>query len=127
MILTLRKKNAANSFEKDFLKLMIYSVYDKTMENLQKRINARLVTNENFFFKYTSKPTDITHKIFGKNYAASHEIRPVLTLNKPNYVGFTALELTKWLMYDFHYNFVKNHFDAELLFTDTGSLAYEII
>ena len=106
---------------------MIYSVYDKTMENLQKRINARLVTNENFFFKYTSKPTDITHKIFGKNYAASHEIRPVLTLNEPNYVGFTALELTKWLMYDFHYNFVKNHFDAELLFTDTGSLAYEII
>ena len=97
------------------------------MENLQKRINARLVTNKNFFLKYTSKPTDITHKIFGKNYAASHEIRPVLTLNKPNYVGFTALELTKWLMYDFHYNFVKNHFDAELLFTDTGSLAYEII
>ena len=109
MILTLRKKNAANSFEKDFFKLMIHSVYDKTMENLQKRINARLVTNEKNFLKYTSKPTDVTYKIFGKNDAVSHEIRPVLTLNKLNYVGFTALELSKWLMYDFHYNFVKNH------------------
>ena len=127
MILTLRKENAANSFEKDFFKLMIHSVYDKTMENLQKRINARLVTNEKKFLKYTSKPTDVTYKIFGKNDAVSHEIRPVLTLNKPNYVGFTALELSKWLMYDFHYNFVKNHFDAELLFTDTDSLAYDII
>ena len=47
-------------------------------------------------------------------------------LNKPIYVRFTVLELTKWLMYDFHYNFTKKHFDAELLFTDTDSLTYEI-
>ena len=40
-------------------------------------------------------PINITHKIFGKNYAAIHEIKPVLTLNKPIYVGFTALELSK--------------------------------
>ena len=46
-------------------------------------------------------------------------------LNKPIYVGFTVLELNKWLMYDFHYNFKKN-FEAELLFTDTESLTYEI-
>ena len=118
--------NAANSFEKDFLKLMINSVYGKTMENLRKIINARLVNNEKDFLKYTSRPTHITHKIFGKNYAAIHEIKPVLTLNKPIYVGFTVLELSKWLMYDFHYNFIKKHFDAELLFTDTDSLTYEI-
>ena len=123
---TEKRTNAANSFEKDFFKLMINSVYGKTMENLQKWINGRLVNNEKDFFKYTSRPTYITHKTFDKNYAAIHEIKPVLTLNKPIYVGFTAVELSKWLMYDLHYNFNKEHFDAELLFTDTDSLAYEI-
>ena len=104
---TEKRTNAANSFEKGFSKLMINSVYGKTMENLQKRINVRLVNNEKDFLKYTSRPTHITHKIFGKNYAAIHEIKPVLTLNKPIYVGFTVLELSKRLMYDFHYNFIK--------------------
>ena len=118
--------NAANSFEKDFFELMVNSVYGKTTENLRKRINVRLVNNEKDFLKYTSRPTHITHKIFDKNYAAIHEIKPVLILNKPIYVGFTVLELSKWLMYDFHYNFIKKHFDAELLFTDTDSLTYEI-
>ena len=88
--------------------------------------DVRLVNNKTDFFKYTSRPTNITHKIFGKNYAAIHEIKTVLTLNKPIYLGFTVLELSKWLMYDFHYNFIKKHFDAELLFTDTDSLTYEI-
>ena len=127
MILTLKKeKNAANDFEKVFLKLMINSVYVKTMENLRKIINLRLVINKKDFLKYTSRPTHVTHKIFSKNYAAIHEIKPVLMLNKPIYVVFTVLELSKWLMYDFHYNFIKKHFDAELLFTDTDSLTYEI-
>ena len=86
----------------------------------------RLVNNEKDFLKYTSRPTFVTHKIFDKDYAAIHEIKPVLILNKPIYVGFTVLELSKWLMYDFHYNFIKKNFNAELLFTDTDSLAYEI-
>ena len=78
------------------------------------------------YLKYTSKPAYITHKIFGKNYAAIHETAPVLKLNKPIYVGFTVLELSKWLMYDFHYNFIKKYFNPELLFTDTDSLTYEV-
>ena len=122
---TEKRANAANSFEKDFFKLMINSVYGKTIENLPKRINVTLVNNEKDFLKYTSRPT-LTHKIFDKNYAAIHEIKPVLTLKKPIYVGFTVLQLSKWLIYDFHYNFIKKHFDAELLFTDTDSLTYEI-
>ena len=96
-----KRMNAVNSFEKDFLKLMINSVYSKAMENLRKRINVRPVNNENDFFKYTSRQAHITHKIFDKNYAAIHEIKPVLMLNKPIYVGFTVLELRKWLI---HYN-----------------------
>ena len=47
-------------------------------------------------------------------------------LNKQMHVRFTVLELTKWSMYDFHYNFIQKHFDAELLFTDKDSLTYEI-
>ena len=82
---------------------------------------VRLVNNEKDFFKYTSRPTHITHKIFANNYAAIHEIKPVLTLNKPIYVGVTILELSKWLINAFHYNFVKKHFDAKLLFTDRQS------
>ena len=103
---TEKRMNAANDFEKDFFKLMINSVYGKTMENLRKRINVRLINNAEDFLKYTSKPTYITRKIFGKDYAAIHEIKPVLTLNKSIYVGFTILELRKWLMYDFHYKFI---------------------
>ena len=94
--------------KKNFFKWMINSAFGKTMENLQKRINVRLVNNEKDFLKYTSRPTHITHKIFDKNYAAIHEIKPVLILNKPIYVGFTVLELSKWLMYDFIAALLKN-------------------
>ena len=111
--------NAANDFGKDFFKLMINSVYGKTMEKLREGINVRLINNAEDFLKYTCKPTHITHKIFGKDYAAIDEIKPVLILNKPIYVGFTVLDLSKWKMYDFHYNFIKNIFDAE-------NLTYEI-
>ena len=104
----IQKTNAANSFEKYFFKLLINSVYGKTTENLRKRITVRLANNEKDFLEYTSRPTHITHKILDNNYAATHEIKPVLMLNKPIHVGFTVLELSKWLMYDFHYNFVKN-------------------
>ena len=63
--------------------------------------------------------------MFGKDYAAIHEIKPVLILSKAIYVGFTVLDLTKWKIYDFHYSFIKKNFD-ELLFTETDSLPYEI-
>ena len=102
--------NAANDFEKDFFKLMINSVYGKTMENLQKIINVRLVNKAEDYLEYTSEPTYITHKIFGKDYAAIREIKPVLILNKPIYVRFTVLDLSKWNMYDFHYNVIKKNF-----------------
>ena len=88
---------------------------------------SEIVNNKKDYLKYTSRPAFISRKTFDKNYGAIHEIKPVLTLNKPIYVGFTVLDLSKWLMYDFHYRFIKKHLDAELLFTDTDSLTYEII
>ena len=96
------------------------------MENLRKRINVRLVNNKKDFLKHTSRPTHVTYKVFNKNVAAIHKIKSILTLTKPIFVGFTVLELSKWLMYDFHYNFIKKHINTELLFTDTDSLTYQI-
>ena len=93
---------------------------------MAKTITVRLANNEKDFLKHTSRPTHVTHNIFNKNYTAIHKIKPVVTLNNLIYVGFTILELSKWLMYDLHYNFTKKHFDVELLFTDTDSLTYEI-
>ena len=105
---------------------MINSVYGKTMENLRKRINVRFVNNKKDFIEYTSRPTYATHKLFNKKFAAIHEIKQVLVLNKPIYMGFSVLDLSKWLMYYFHYNFIKKDFSAELLLTDTDRLTYEI-
>ena len=119
---TEKRTNAANSFEKYFFKLMINSVYGKTMENFKCQTSKQ----QKFFLKYTSRPTHITYKIFAKNYTTIHKIKPVLTLIKPICVGFTVLELRKWLMHYFHYSFIKKHFDVELLFTNTDSLTYEI-
>ena len=121
-----KRTNVANGLKKFFLKLILNSVCSKTMENLRKRINVRLVNNEKDFLKYTSRPAHITHKIFYQNYAAIHGFKPVLTLNKPIYVEFRVLELSKWLLHDFHYDFMKKNFDAELLFTDTDSLMIQL-
>ena len=112
---TKKKMNAANDFEEGFFKLMINSVFRKTMENLRKIIKVRLVNNEKDFLKYIGRPTYITHKVFGKDYAAIHEIKPVLIPNKPVYIGFTVLDLSKWKLYDFHNNFIKKKFNAQLL------------
>ena len=91
---TKKRMNAANDFEKYFFKFMINSAYGKTIENLRKRINVRSV-NEKDFLNYTSKPTCITHKIFCKDCGPIHEIKPVLIINKPIYVRFTVLGLSK--------------------------------
>ena len=117
-------KHAKNSFEKDFFKLMNNSVFGKTMENLCKRVDVRLVTNEKKLDKLTSKPTYVSSKIFNENLMAVHKIKETLTLNRPACVGICILDLSKTLMYDFHYNYIKKKYNdrAKLLFTDTDSL-----
>ena len=98
------------------------------MENLRKRVDVRLVTDEKKLFKLTSKPTYVLSKIFNEDLVAIHKIKETLTLNRPAYVGMCILDLSKTLMYDFHYNYIKDKYDdkAKLLFTDTDSLMYEI-
>ena len=125
---TEKRKHAKNSFEKEFLKLMNNSIFGKTMENLRKRVDVRLVTDEKKLDKLTSKPTYVSSKIFNENLMAVHKIKEALTLNRPAYVGMCILDLGKTLMYDFHYNYIKEKYGdrAKLLFTDTDSLTYEI-
>ena len=124
---TEKRKHAKNSFEKDFFKLMNNSVFGNTMENLRKRVDVRLVTNGKKLDKLTSKPTFVSSKIFNENLMAIHKVKETLTLNRPAYVGMCILDLSKTLMYDFHYNYIKKKYNnrARLLFTDTDSLTYE--
>ena len=93
------------------------------MENLRKRINLRLVNNAKDYKKCVSKPSFVSRKIFNKDFLAVHKIKPVLTLAKPIYLGFSIFDSRKLLMYEFHYNYIKREYDAKLLlFTDTESL-----
>ena len=98
----------------------------KTMENLRKRISVKLINNAKDYVRCINKPSFISQKMFSKNLVAIHELKPVLTLNKPVYVGFRILDLSKLLMYEFHYKYIGSKFDAKLLLTDTDSLVYEI-
>ena len=125
---TKKRTSAKNSFEKDFFKLMNNSVFSKTMENIRKRVDVKLVTSKEKLLKLASKPTFVSSKIFNENLVSVHKIKETLTLNRPAYLGMCILDLSKTLMYDFHYNFIKQKHgnNAKLLFTDTVSLTYEI-
>ena len=120
--------NAKNSFERDFFKLINNSVFGKTIENLRKRVDVRLVTDQKKLSKLVSKPTYVNSKIFNEDLVAVHKIKETLTPDRPAYVGMCILDLSKTLMYDFHYNYTKEKYGsrAKLLFTDTDSLCHEI-
>ena len=125
---TEKRKNAKNAFEKDFFKLMNNSVFGKTMENIRKRSNIKLETDPDHFLRQVAKPTYVSCKIFHENLVAVHMKKNFLKLDKPSYVGMCILDLSKVLMYDFHYNFINAKYGdrAILLFTDTDSLCYYI-
>ena len=122
------RKAANNDFEKDFYKLMNNSVFGKTMENLLKRVDIQLIHREQRLLKVTAKPGFKYFKIFNENLASVELKKQNLVLNRPIYVRFSILEMSKVLMYDFHYNHIKCRYGrkAELLFTDTDSLCYNI-
>ena len=104
------------------------AIYGKTMENLRNTIDLKLANNKKDYLKQRSKPSYILHKIFDNNLVAICKSKLPLKLNKPEYIGMGILKLSKELMYEFHYDYIKNKYDnkSKLLFTDTDSLMYEI-
>ena len=101
------------------------SVYVKTMENLRKRAKIRLVNNVKDYKIYVSKPSFVSQKIFSKKFVAIHEIKPVLTLDKPIYVSI--LDLRKLLMYEFHYKYIQLKYEncANLLITNRQFMKFK--
>ena len=122
------RKCAANSFEKDFFKLMNNSVFGKTIENIRKRQNILIVEDRKQAVKLASRPNFDRCTIFNKHLIALHMRNSKVYFNKPVYVGQAILDLSKTLMFNFHYKYIRNKYNnkAKLLFTDTDSLMYEI-
>ena len=81
------------------------------MENLRKRIDLKLVNHEKDYLKFTSKPSYMSHKIFGNNLVAIRESKLALKLDKPAYTGKCISELSKAIMYKFHYGYIKTNYD----------------
>ena len=109
-------------------KLINNSMYRKTMENLRNRIGVKFVSNKKDYLKWTSKASYMSDKIFDNDLVAIRKNGVTLTLNKPAYIRMCILELSKVLMYEFHFDYIKNKYgnNSRLLFTGTGSLMYEI-
>ena len=122
------RKTAENSFEKDFFKLMNNSVFGKTKENIRHRQNIILVDNRAKASSLSTKPNFDRATIFDRNLIAVHMKETEVYFNKPIYVGQAILDLSKTLMLDFHYDYIRAKYNdaVELLFTDTDSLLYLI-
>lgn len=80
------------------------------MENLRKRVDIQLVHQKKKLLKLSAKPGFKSFKIFNEDLASVELTKSKLVLNRPIYVGFTILELSKVLMYDFHYNYIKKKY-----------------
>ena len=122
------RTKANNNFEKDFFKLMNNSVFGKTMENIRNRVDIKLVNDREKAKKLTAKPNFKHLNIFCEELIAVHMKKTSLIFNKPVYLGMCILDLSKTIMYEFHYKYIKPKYGdkAKLLFTDTDSLMYEI-
>ena len=122
------RTQAKNNFEKDFFKLMNNSVFGKTMENIRNRVNVKLVDSGEQFKKLAAKPNYNSRKIFNENLVSVHMKKTSLTMDKPVYLGMSILDLSKIIMFDFYYNYIKPKYGnrVKLLFTDTDSFLFEI-
>ena len=125
---TQMRKKATSAFEKDLFKLLNNAVFGKTMENVRDYVDVKLTCKESYMLKWVGNPRFKYLSIFNPDLVAIMLQKSTVNLCKPISVGFTVLELSKHLMYDFHYNYIKQQYgkEATLLFTDTDSLCYAI-
>ena len=98
------------------------------MENVRSRVNMELVHKADRLIRITAKPTFNRAHIFNDDLVGAHCLTSVIKLDKPIYVGFAILDISKTLMFQFHYDYIKRKYgdQAELCFTDTDSLLYDI-
>ena len=123
------RQAATTDFGRDFFKLLNNSVFGKTMENVREYRNVDLVGTEEKARKLASQPTFRSFNIFHDNLFAVERYKSCVEMDKPIYTGVAVLELSKLLMYEFHYDYMKQKYPGEkskLCFTDTDSLLYRI-
>ncbi|XP_041371540.1 uncharacterized protein LOC121385070 [Gigantopelta aegis] len=125
---TEKRKQSKNETEKAFFKLMNNSCFGRSMMNVRKHVNVELVNSKKRLKKLCAKPTFEGFKIFNPDLAAVHLKKATIVLNQPIYAGFSILDMSKIVMYEFHYNFMRAKYGnkVQLLFTDTDSLCYEV-
>ena len=104
------------------------AVYGTTVENLRNKIDVQLIKNEKDYLKWTSKQSYMSQKIFDGDLDAMRNSKVTLTLHKPAYVDRCILDLSKGLIYEFHYDYIKSKYGnkSRLLFSDTDRLMHEI-
>ena len=120
---------ATNDFKKDFFKLMNNSVFGKMMENIRKHRNIKLVTTEQKYLCTVMKPNFKSGVLFGENLIGCEMGKIKVVMNKPVYLGQAILDLSKIVMYEFHYDYMVPKYSLEklkLCYMDMGSLAYDI-
>ena len=124
----LKRAASTNKFDADFYKLSVNSLFGKTIENPEKRTKVKLCRTKGELEKKVGHYSFKRSKIINKNLVGVEMRNTVVKMNKPFYVGNAVLELSKFHMYNFHYNVMKPVFNdrIHLLYTDTDSLMYEI-
>ena len=122
------RTEAKNEFEKDFFKLMNKSVFGKTMENVRKHRGIKLVTTDERRNKLVSEPNYHTTKQFSKNLLAIELKKTKVKMNKPKYLCMSLLDISKKLMYEFWYDYIKPKYKekAKLCYMDTDSFVINI-
>ena len=122
------RMQSKNNFEKDFFKLMNNSVFGKTMEDVRKRTDIKLVTTPEQASKFINKPNYTHRTTFSPNLVAIHMGKTEIHMVKPVYLGMCILDISKTLMYEFYYGYIKPKYGekVKLLFTDTDSLMFLI-